>query len=128
MASCQYATAFALNAYICATFTGKQRLVTGNCFSGNCFSRTSTAAGEARTLLEGSLRISESAGPYEALALIDLGAGQVLQAIAACIRWAASPGDIRVLVVKAVARGLQDPHGTAQSIIDECWPFAQRSG
>jgi Flp pilus assembly protein TadD len=73
---------------------------------------------EARKLLAGRLR-TQSGQPdlTRALAAIDLVAGQPAQAIAELDRiLAASPGDVRALVDKAVALDMQGQHAAAQVI------------
>jgi Flp pilus assembly protein TadD len=74
--------------------------------------------GEARDLLADRLRAQPGQPDLtRAVALIDLVAGQLDQAIAGLDQvLAANPGDTRALVDKAVALDLQGQHAAAQSI------------
>jgi Flp pilus assembly protein TadD len=76
---------------------------------------------EARQLLTDRLRTSRGQPDLlRALALVDLVAGQPAQAIAEFDQMLASnPGDIRVLVDKAVALDLQGQHAAAQTIYQQ---------
>jgi Flp pilus assembly protein TadD len=76
---------------------------------------------QAREMLRERLRTSNRQPDLiRALALIDLVAGQPAQAIAGFDQvLAASPGDIRALVDKAVALDLQGKHAAAQAIYQD---------
>jgi Flp pilus assembly protein TadD len=81
---------------------------------------------QAREMLMERLRTStRQPDLIRALALIDLVAGQPAQAIAEFDQvLAASPGDIRALVDKAVALDLQGQHAAAQTIYQDVLAIA----